>query len=277
MKKAINIWSFTDKSVRESMALAKKAGYDGIELALNETGECGLDSTPSELAEIRAYSEEIGLPVHSVATGLYWSYPFTADDEAVREKGIYIAEKQLEMAKALGAEAILIVPGAVGVSFVPGFKVVSYDAAYDRSLAAFKRLKAKAEALRVCIGIENVWNQFLLSPLETRDFIDKLDSPYIGAYFDVGNVLATGYPEQWINILGKRICKVHFKDYRRGAGGLHGFVDLLSGDVDWPAVMDAFKAVGYDGWATAEMIPAYTHHSDQIIFNTCEAMKRICG
>ena len=277
MKKAISFWTFVGKTVKESMALAKKAGYDGIELTLEETGPTGMDSTPADWAEIRAYSEEIGLPVHSIATGLHWGSPITSDDEAVREKAIAIVEKQLDMAKALGADAVLVVPGAVNVTFVPGFAPVPYDVAYERSLAAFNRLKGKAEALQVKIGIENVWNQFLLSPLEMRDFIDKINSPYVGMYFDVGNVLATGFPEQWIRILGKRICKVHFKDYRRDAGGLHGFVDLLSGDVNWPEVMAAFKEIDYDGWATAEMIPAYNHYPEQLVWNTCGAMKQICG
>jgi len=277
MKKAISIWSFTGKTLKESIALAKEAGFHGIELSLDETGPTGLDATPEGLTGIRAYAEGLGIAIPSVASGLYWSNPFTSDDETIREKGIKIAEKQLQMAKTLGAKGILIVPGAVGVSFIPGFTTVDYDVAYDRALAAFMRLKSKAEELQIHIGIENVWNQFLLSPLEMRDFIDKIDSPYVGAYFDVGNVVASGYPEQWIKILGKRIAMVHFKDYKRDAGGLHGFVDLLAGDVNWPAVMSAFKAIGYDGWATAEMIPPYTHHADQIIFNTCASMKRIIG
>jgi len=276
MKKAISAWSFVGKTVKESMALAKEAGYDGIELALEQDGPTGMASTPEDWAEIRKYSDEIGLPIHSIATGLHWGTPITSDDEATRKKAIQIVEKQLEMAKALGAEAILVVPGAVNVTFVPGFKAVPYDVAYDRALAAFTQLKTKAEALQVKIGLENVWNQFLLSPLEMRDLIDKIDSTFVGAYFDVGNVLATGRPQDWIRILGKRIVKVHFKDYRVSAGGLHGFVDLLAGDVNWPEVMAAFKEVGYDGWATAEMIPAYKHHSEAIIFNTCTAMKYIC-
>ncbi len=98
---------------------------------------------------------------------------------------------------------------------------------------------------------------------------------YVGSYFDVGNVLYSGYPEHWIKILGKRIKKVHFKDYRREAGGLSGFVDLLSGDVNWPKVMDAFMAVGYDTWATAEMLPPYTHYPEQIIYNTSASMSKI--
>ena len=277
MKKSISIWSFSGKTVKECIALAKEAGFDGIELSLDETGPTGLDATPEGLADIRAYAEELGIALPSVASGLYWSNPFTSDDEAVREKGIKIAEKQLEMARALGAKGILVVPGAVGVSFIPGFATVDYDVAYDRALQAFMRLKPKAEELEIHIGIENVWNQFLLSPLEMRDFIDKIDSPYVGAYFDVGNVVATGYPEQWIKILGKRISMVHFKDYKRDAGGLSGFVDLLSGDVNWPAVMCALRAVGYDGFVTAEMIPSYTHYPDQIIWNTCASMKRIIG
>ena len=106
---------------------------------------------------------------------------------------------------------------------------------------------------------------------------DKIDSEYVGSYFDVGNVLFNGYPEHWIKILANRIKKVHFKDYRIAAGGLHGFVDLLAGDVNYPAVIDALKSVGYDGYVTAEMIPAYTHYPETIIYNTSNAMDKILG
>ena len=110
-----------------------------------------------------------------------------------------------------------------------------------------------------------------------RSFIDAVDSEWVGSYFDVGNVLYCGYPEHWINILGKRIKKVHFKDYMVQAGGLHGFVDLLAGDVNYPAVMESFKNIGYDGWVTAEMIPAYKYHSETIIYNTSKSMDAILG
>lgn len=272
MKKAISIWSFKDKTIRQAMELAKQAGFDGIELALNETGEMCLDSTVEELLEIRNFSEQIKLPVHSVATGLYWSYSFTSNDEDEREKAIEIAITQIKMADILGADAVLIVPGAVGVDFIDHREPVRYDIAYDRALSAFQRLKRAAEEHKVHIGIENVWNKFLTSPLEMRDFIDKIGSPYVGAYFDVGNVLFNGYPEHWIEILGKRIKKVHFKDYRKASGGLHGFVDLLSGDVNWIEVMKSFGKIGYDGWATAEMLPPYAFHSEQLIENTFGAM-----
>ncbi|MDN5276055.1 MAG: L-ribulose-5-phosphate 3-epimerase [Clostridiales bacterium] len=151
------------------------------------------------------------------------------------------------------------------------------DVAYERALEAFMQLKEEAEATKVSICLENVWNKFLLSPLEMRDFIDKINSPYVGVYLDVGNVIYTGYPEHWIRILGKRIKKVHFKDFRRKVGTLEGFVDLLAGDVNFPEVMQAFKEVGYDDYVTAEMIPNYTHYTNQIIYNTSKSMDRILG
>ncbi len=277
MKKAISIWSFKDKTVRQAIALAKEAGYDGIELALDESGEIGLDTKKEDLLAIRDYAKAQKIAIHGVATGLYWSYSLTSNDAAERAKAMQIALRQLETAKILGASSVLIVPGAVGVDFTPGREPVRYDIAYDRALEAFSELKKTAEKLKIDIGIENVWNKFLTSPLEMRDFIDKIGSPYVGSYLDVGNIVYAGYPEHWIEILGNRIKKVHFKDYRRAAGGLHGFVDLLSGDVDWAAVMKALKTVGYNGWATAEMLPPYEQHSEQILFNTAGAMDRIFG
>jgi hexulose-6-phosphate isomerase len=128
--------------------------------------------------------------------------------------------------------------------------------------------------------VENVWNKFLLSPLEFRAFIDSFQNERVGAYFDVGNVLATGYPEDWIATLGHRIGRVHFKDYRRNVGSADGFCDLLSGDVNWPEVMRALRAVPYDGWVAAEMIPPvpfYKHCPEVLIPNTSRAMDAIFG
>ena len=155
--------------------------------------------------------------------------------------------------------------------------MVAYDVAYDRALEALRQLAPIAEEYQIHIGVETVWNKLLLSPLEMRDFIDKVGSDYVGSYFDVGNVVYSGYPEHWIRILGKRIKKVHFKDYRCNPGGLNCFVDLLSGDVNWPEVMKAFADIGYDGWAAGEMIPPYTHAPDQIIYNTSKSMDCILG
>ncbi len=278
MKKGINAWSFpAGMGPKECIRLAKSAGFDGIELALAETGELSLAGGEKEALELKAYAKETGIELSSLASGLYWDYPLTSNDEAIRRKGLDVAKKQLETAAALGVDTILLIPGAVGVDFIPGAEVVPYDVAYDRAQEAVSQLAHTAAEHQVNIGLENVWNKFLLSPLEMRNFIDEIGSPWVSSYFDVGNTLANGYPEHWISILGKRIKKVHFKDYRRQAGGLHGFVDLLAGDVDYPAVVKALEAVGYDDYVIAEMIPAYTHHSEQIIYNTSRSMDRILG
>ncbi|MDQ0897300.1 MULTISPECIES: sugar phosphate isomerase/epimerase [unclassified Paenibacillus] len=278
MKKGINMWSFPGSmKVEQCIAVAKKAGFDGIELALNETGQLSLESKESEIKEYRKIAEDQGIALSSLASGLYWTYSLTSGHAQTRQKAKDIVKKQLENAAILGVDTILVVPGAVGVDFIPDSEVVPYDQAYDYALEGISELSNVAQSLKVSIGIENVWNKFLLSPLEMRDFIDKINSPYVGAYFDVGNVLYAGYPEHWISILNKRIKKVHFKDYRRAAGGLHGFVDLLAGDVNYPEVMKALQAIGYDDYVIAEMIPGYTHHGEQIIYNTSGAMDAILG
>lgn len=278
MKTSISHWSFEPgKSIKECMELAKDAGLDGFEVALDETGEFSMESSTDDAKTVAATAAEVGLEVSGVACGLYWGSSLTAECEDERAKAKAILKKEIEMAAAVGVDGILVVPGNVHAGFIPDCPVVSYDVVWNRATDAVKEAVPLAEELGVTIGIENVWNKFLLSPREMVEFIDQFGSDRVGAYFDVGNVLLTGFPEHWIRILGKRICRVHFKDFRCDAPGLAGFVDLLSGDVNWPAVMQAFQAVGYDGWVTAEMIPPYQHHGDQIIYNTAAAMKRIVG
>lgn len=275
LKKSINIWSFVGKTNREAMKLAKDAGFEGIELALGTEGEITMTSTDEELRGIKAYAEELGIQIPSLSSGLCWTDSLTADDPAERQRAFDMVARQLYCAKMIGAETILVIPGTVSVEFVPEWGVVPYDVVYERALEQIKKLAPIAESYGVQIGLENVWNKFLLSPLEMRQFIDAVGSDYVGAYFDTGNVVYSGYPEQWIRILGKRIFKVHFKDYRRNPGGLNAFVDLLAGDVDWKAVRQAFADVGYEGWAAGEMIPQYAQGSDQIIYNTSASMERI--
>lgn len=278
MKKGINVWSFPgDAKLAEAIRFAKASGFEGFEPALAEAGELSLTSTEGELRAIRKTADDAGIELTSLASGLYWDYSLTSLDANVRAKARDIVKKQLESAEILGVDTILVVPGAVGVDFIPGSEVVPYDRAYDYALEALSALAADAEAHRVNIGIENVWNKFLLSPLEMRGFIDAIGSSYVGSYFDVGNVVYSGYPEHWIPILGHRIKKVHFKDYRRDAGGLHGFVDLLAGDVNYEAVVAALKGIGYDGYVIAEMIPGYRTHGKQIVPNTSGAMDAILG
>ncbi len=278
MKKGISIWSFADQSdLKKCFEIAKDAGFDGVEVALDEKGPVSLESTKEDILAVKKMAEEIGIELYSVASGLYWTYNYTSDKEENRIKAKEITKKQLQVASWLGCDTILVVPGAVHVVFDPDSEVIDYDVAYDRALEALRELAPVAEELKVAIGVENVWNKFLLSPLEMRDFIDKVGSDYVGSYFDVGNVLYSGYPQQWIKILGSRIKKVHFKDYRVAVGSLDGFVDLLAGDVDYVAVKNALDSIGYDNWTTAEMIPPYKQYSETIIYNTSNSMDRILG
>lgn len=274
MKKGINQWSFpADWSIKRCMEVAKDAGFEGIELALAETGEVSLESKEEDVQQICQQAEATGLELKSLAVGLMWEYPLTSNDPRVQEKGKAIVVKALDVARWLGADTVLVVPGVVQAPFAEGDRV-PYDVVYDRALNAIKELAPEAEKRRVHIGLENVWNKFLLSPLEMRQFIDSIGSQFVGAYFDVGNVVIHGFPEDWIRILGNRIKKVHFKDYRAAVGTLAGFVNLLEGDVNWPAVVQALQEVGYDGYAYAEMSP-YRYFSEAIIYDTARAMDRI--
>lgn len=259
----------------EAMKIAKKAGFDGIEFCLAATGELSLESTDEEILSVKQQAEEYEIEMASLASWLPWEHSLTSNNIEDRIKAKDIIRKQMEMAKKLGTDTILVVPGYVGVDFVPNSEVCAYDHVYDRALEALSELAVEAEQHNITIAIENVWNKFLLSPLEMRDFVDKINSPNVGVYFDVGNVLLTGYPEHWIRILGNRIKRVHFKDYRIDPGGFNAFVDLLAGDVNYPEVMTALKEINYDNYCTAEMMPTYKHYTDQIIYNTSAAMDRI--
>lgn len=276
MKKGISVWSFQGMSLREIFEFAKKAGFEGVEVALDETGEVSMESTPEQLQAVKNMADEIGVELYSVATGLYWKYSLTDDDEAIREKAKSVVRKQLEVAKALGCDTILVVAGTVCADFVNPNKVVDYQDAYERSLAALNELKSYAEELQVHIGLENVGSRFLISPMEMKDFIEKIDSEYVGSYFDIGNVGQATYPEHWIKILAKYLKKVHIKDYRKLANGAGVGVDLLAGSINFPVVMKALENAGYDGWITAEM-NLYRAHNDVMLYHTSHAMDKILG
>jgi len=284
MKKSINYWSFAERSANGSemtlkncMQLAKRAGFEAIELTVAEKGELSLDSTRQDVEKIVETAEEVGIELSSLATGLFWDYSLSSSNDKVKDKAKGIVKKMLELASYLGVDTILVVAGAVDVFFKPEGEIVPYDVAYERSLESLQECLATAEKYKVNIGIENVWNKFLLSPLEMRGFIDKLDSDYLGAYFDVGNTLLTGYPEHWIRILGKRIRKVHIKDFKGAIGNVNGFCDLLEGDVDWTETMKALKEVGYNDYITAEIVPPYSQYPEALIYNTSKSMDFILG
>ena len=282
--KGMNVWTLpAGLTIEEQFALTKDAGFDTIELnlsesqpqdnivskdlALNDSPTLTLDVTEEELAAIKVLSEKYELPITSISTSLHWNYSLTDHDATTRQKGIEIVKKMIDVCKALGGDTVLVVPGLVK-------QTESYDDCYDRALAALKELAPYAEANEIYIGIENVWNKFLLSPIETRDFIDKIDSPFVGMYFDAGNVLQFGFPEQWVRILGNRIKKIHVKDFNTGIGNIYGFTTLLNGSLNWVHLVEAIHEIGYTGPLTCEL-SAYTENGQQIAYDTSRALDYI--
>lgn len=275
MKKSINLWSFpAGYSFAQCLDKAKCAGFAAVEPNIALDGELSFDSTDSQVLALKAMAADRGIELTSLSCGAYWGAPPTHDDPAVRQRAAELIRRQLEVAALLGVDAILVVPGLVGAEFIPGSPIIQYDVAYDRALEFISAAAPHAKACGVTIGVENVWNKLLLSPMEMRDFVDKCASPFVKAYFDIGNVLLYGYPEHWIRVLGSRIVRVHVKDFKVSVGNINGFCDLLAGDVNFPEVIKALREVGYDSYVTAEM-SGYKHYSDQIVDNTSAALDRI--
>ncbi len=279
MKKGISYWAFENAldgsaDIATAMKQAKQAGFEAIELALSPGGELTRETDRSGCEAIAAVAKDIGIDIAGLASLMLWEVSPTDDDPTVRQRARDIARAQIERAAWLGVDAILYVPGYVHVTFMPDSPVIPYDVVWDRALEALKELAPFAEEHGVKIGVENVGNMFLLSPLEMRAFIDEVGSPNVGAYMDVGNAVYTmGYPEQWLRILGERVVRIHWKDFRRDVATLDGFCALGEGDVNWPEVISACKEIGYDGYVVAEMIPYAPGQLEQ----TSEAMDRILG
>jgi len=218
----------------DKFKLAKECGFEGIE---------GSPMDDLEAAKkLGTLARQAGVPIHSIVYG-GWGAPFSDPDPKVIEKGLAGMETALRSAKALGADAVLLVPAIVT-------ETVGYGDAYKRSQEHIRKLLPLAEKLGIVIAVENVWNKFLLSPLEFARYVDEFESPWLRAYFDVGNVIIYGYAQDWIRTLGKRIVKIHLKDFKRRG---YKWTNLLEGDVNWQQVRRALDEVGYDGFLTPEL------------------------
>lgn len=278
MYKAINQWSFpAGMKVREMMDMAKKNGYEGFEPALSLTGELSMESGDAEFTAIKEYAADIGIKITSLAAGLTWDYSPTASDPAVRATAAKQLRRQMECAKLLGTDAILHVPGTVGAGFWGSDDQVEYDVCWARAQENLGVQKDYAKELGVIICVENVWNNFLMSPFEMARFIDEVNSDYVKAYLDVGNVLKFGMPQTWARILGERVYRVHVKDFKRAVGNLDGFVDLLNGDLDFDTVLGALRSIGYNGPLTAEMNSGYSYYPADVIYRTARALELVLG
>ena len=242
------------KTIMEKFQSAKEAGFDGIEVMSH------LDRN-----EVLKARDATGLPVPSVCGAMHWKFLLSDPDPEVRKNGTEALKVSIEDAEAYGADTVLLVPGRVTES-------VRYDECWTRSVEEIRKAIPLAEKLNVRIAVENVWNNFLLSPMEASNYVDQFQSPAVGFYFDCGNILTYGWPEQWIKILGMRIAKIHIKEYSRKTadkeGRSAGFdVRLLEGDNNWPAIMRAIDEIGYNGWATIEQPGG----------DTPEGLKDLCG
>jgi hexulose-6-phosphate isomerase len=229
-----------DRPYAERFALAREAGFEAIEI--------GTITRQEEAAEIREASLKTGLRVHSVMNEAHWRLPLSSADPDVVNRSVQGMETSLRNAALWGADTVLLVPAVVDAT-------TSYRDAWTRSQRVIReRILPAARDLKVTVAVEEVWNKFLLSPLEFARYVDELDSPWARAYFDVGNVVIYAFPQDWIRTLGPRIVKIHLKDFsvdRRNAR--YAWKNLGEGDIDWPEVRRALTEIGYSGYVTTEL------------------------
>ena len=245
IKKAVLIGMLrpTSLSYKDRFQLAKDCGFEQI--------ECQTVKDPQVAAEIRKASEATGVRIHSVMNMDHWQYPLSSSDPSVVDTSVKGMETSIRNAAEWGAETVLLVPAVVNPQ-------TSYGDAWKRSQERIKKMIPMAEKNKVIIAVEEVWNKFLLSPLEFARYVDDFKSPWVKAYFDVGNVVLYGYPQDWIRTLGKRIVKLHFKDFKFQNDPsikkrVADFVNLRDGEIDWKAIHAALTEIGYKGTATVEL------------------------
>jgi hexulose-6-phosphate isomerase len=226
-------------SYADRFKLVRDAGFEVVQ-APTEPDE-------HKAEEIKKAADAVNIRIDSIMNMDHWKYPLSSSDPAVVEKSLTGMRTSLHNAKLWGADTVLLVPAVVNPQ-------TSYRDAWTRSQAQIRKLLPLAEELKITIAIEEVWNKFLLSPLEMAKYIGEFQSPLVQAWFDVGNVVLYGYPQDWIHTLGKRIAKVHLKDFKRKEDS-YAWVNLGDGDVDWPAVRQAFADIGYTGSAIVELEP----------------------
>jgi L-ribulose-5-phosphate 3-epimerase len=227
-------------SYEERFAMAKAIGFEAVEMRTV--------SDEAEAEAIAAASQKTGFRIHSVMNSGHWENPLSSPDPAVVDKCVAGMETSIRNAKLWGADTVLLVPAVVD-------ETTGYRDAWTRSVAAIReRILPYAEQHKVIVGIEEVWNKFLLSPLEMVQYVDDFKSPWVSAYFDVGNVVLYGYPQDWIRTLGTRFNKVHLKDFKLDRReGRFTWEHLGEGDINWPEVRKAMHEVGYDGFVTPEI------------------------
>ncbi len=240
IRKGACIGVLPDKmTVLQKFEVAKNAGFEGVEPNTLNSAD--------DVKQYREASEKTGVKITSIMNSDHWKYPLSDNDPEVVKKCVEGIKTSMHNAHDLGAEAVLLVPGVVTAD-------VRYAEVYRRSQEQIRKLLPLAKDLKVIIAIENVGNRFLLSPLEMARYIDEFKSPWVRSYFDIGNVVSTGYPQDWIRTLGKRLCRVHIKRFEPGTDHpKFDPKDRRTQGIDWPDVRKALTEVAYSGWITAEV------------------------
>lgn len=255
------------------LKLLKSAGYDGVELWLGDRPWFQMSTTDADVTRMYRQIRDTGLEVSDVANSLDWKENISARDPRQQQAAIRHIERQLEVAKLLNCDAILIVAGLV-TSECP------YNEVYNRCVETLGRLAGTAAKSRVKIGVENCCaeQKFLLSPREFNAFLKDVNSPWVGIHLDVGNIHDTGFAEQWIEMSGPHITCMHMKDvlkHRGRCGEQSVYTNIFLGDNNWRAIRDAISKVNYDKWLVAEMERKYQYAPDQQIFDTARALDRV--
>jgi hexulose-6-phosphate isomerase len=237
-------------SVLEKCQALKAAGFDGVEP----------DSHMNQDEVVKAL-EETGLKAASVCGSRHWSKPLSSPDEKVRAEGLDALKQTIRDAKRYGASSILLVPGVARNG-------VTFQECWDRSIAGIRAAIPLCEETGVKIAVENVWNDFIMKPQQAKDYLDAIDSLWVGWHFDIGNHIRFGPSEEWIKVLGKKILKLHIKEYSTkpdASGKAPGFnVKLLEGDNHWPAIMAELDKCGYNGWAITEQPGSQTKDAESL-------------
>lgn len=283
MKKSINLWAFPypeRMNLRECLQLARKAGFDGIELNYDLDNDLSPRATAKDLAGIRAMADKIGIAISGLCSFLFWPYPLSSNDAKKRARGLELAGQMIQAARDLGTENLLVVPGAVCIPWRTDHEPVPNDVCDRRARDAVTRLLPRAEKLRVHLNIENIFfNGYLMTPGEMIAFVDGFKSEYVRVHFDTGNIMLFQYPEHWITQLGTRIKNTHFKEFtKKGTDhSLESFRPLLDGTTNWPAVLEALDKVGYRDFLTFEYFHPYQHYPEALVYQTADALDRMLG
>jgi len=258
MKKGICAGCLPGDTLEAKLKLAKDAGFDGVEPGSTDSDQVA--------EEFKKAADNAGLEIASIMGGKHWSDPLSSPDPNVRKVCNETIKRDLRHAAMFGANAVLLVPGVVNDD-------ITYEQAWERSLAEVKDIATVAEELKVYVAVENVWNKFLLSPIEFKQYLAEADSPYVKAYFDCGNICFYGYPQHWLRTLGDLVVKIHVKGFNNYPNV--AFTKSLKSDVPWKPIREALTDIGYEDYLTVEIgadpadpegsIRGYSDELDKII------------